>query len=78
MKCANLPNGEKLWILWQHCGTSETELRMLAEARRLLAQSKMIKFSEAKDANSRESRTLIFQEFIPDRMLLVLDAAGEF
>ena len=77
VKCAKLSNGEKLWILWQHGPTSATELRMLSEASTLLGAPGMIRFSQAKSANSRESRNLIFQEFIPDRMLLVLDAAAE-
>ena len=71
-----LPNGEKLWVLWQYCPTSPIELDMLGAARRLTLQPGMVRFSAAEADSTADSRHLIFKDFPDDRMLVVLDAAA--
>lgn len=72
-----LPNGEKFWILWQDCQTTAHEQSMLAEARALMKQPGMVRFSRITDASPSAPRVLIFKEFRRDRLLVVLDAAAE-
>ena len=71
-----LPNGEKLWVLWQYSPTSPIELDMLGAARRLRLQPGMVRFSAAESDSTPDSRHLIFKDFPDDRMLVVLDAAA--
>jgi hypothetical protein len=70
-----LPNGEKFWLLWQDCPTSDHERIMLLEARARIATSNAVPFSSA-DRSVAASRVLIFKEFPADRLLVVVDAAA--
>ena len=71
-----LPNGEKFWLFYQYCPTSETELSMLAESKELLSKPGMVHFSGV-DANSPPPpRYLIFKHFPEDRLLVVIDSAA--
>ena len=72
-----LPNGEKFWLLWQNCPTTAHEQSMLAEARALMRQPGMVRFSRITDDSPPAPRVLIFKEFQRDRLLIVLDAAAE-
>lgn len=72
-----LPNGEKFWLLWQYCPTSELELAMLSEARELLRRPGMIHFGAVTDNTPPAPRILIFKDIPTKRMLVVLDAAAE-
>ena len=72
-----LSNGEKFWLLWQDCPTTAHEQSMLAEARTLMRQPGMVRFSRITDDSPPAPRVLIFKEFHWDRLLVVLDAAAE-
>jgi hypothetical protein len=71
-----LPNGEKLWVLWQYCPTSPLELSMLAEARTLLAQPGMVHFTAAANDPVPAPRILIFKDCPAEHLLVILDAAA--
>ena len=71
-----LPNGEKLWVLWQYCPTSPLELSMLAEARTLLSRPGMVHFSAAAGEPTPAPRILIFKDCPADHLLVILDAAA--
>ena len=71
-----LPNGEKLWVLWQCCPTSPLELSMLAEARTLLARPGMVHFSAAEKDPTHAPRILIFKDCPAEHLLVILDAAA--
>ena len=70
-----LPNGEKFWLIWQDCPTTELEQEILREAGVHAAKTDMVPFSRPKDDTELPQRTLIFREFPDDRCLLVMDAA---
>ena len=70
-----LPNGEKFWLLWQDCPTSEMEQTMLRKAKARMATTNMVQFSRPKEHFELPTSTLIFMESKRDRRLLVLDAA---
>lgn len=70
-----LPNGEKFWLLWQDCPTSEREHRMMRSARDRLSQESMIPFSSA-DSAVPMSRILVFEEDKPHPVLVILDMAA--
>jgi hypothetical protein len=72
-----LPNGEKLWIFWQDCPTTTHEQSLLAEARTIMGQRRMVRFSGIADDSPPAPRILIFKEFQRDQLLLVLDAAED-
>lgn len=70
-----LPNGEKFWLIWQDCPTSELERQILREATAHMSATKLVPFSGSNACNASPERTLIFREFPEDRCLIVLDAA---
>ena len=70
-----LPNGEKFWLIWQDCPTSDLERQILREAEAHAARTDMVPLSPAKENTGSPDRTLIFREFPEDRLILVMDAA---
>ena len=70
-----LPNGEKFWLIWQDCPTSDLERDILRQAEAHAATTEMVAFSQPKDGTGSPDRTLIFKEFPDDRCLVVMDAA---
>ncbi|MBN2130321.1 MAG: hypothetical protein JW741_12535 [Sedimentisphaerales bacterium] len=72
-----LPNGEKLWLLWQDCPTSMHEQTLLSETREIMRQREPVRFSTITDDSPPGPRTLVFKEFKQDGFLLVLDAATD-
>ena len=70
-----LPNGEKFWLIWQDCPTSDLERETLREAEARAAGTDMVPFSQPRGDTESPDRTLIFREFPEDRCLLVVDAA---
>ena len=70
-----LPNGEKFWLVWQDCPTTDLEREILREADAHAARTDMVPFSRPKQDTGSPERTLIFKEFPKDRCLLVMDAA---
>ena len=70
-----LPNGEKFWLIWQDCPTTDLEREILREAEAHAATTDMVSFSRPKDDTGSPERTLIFREFPEDRCLIVMDAA---
>ena len=70
-----LPNGEKFWLIWQNCPTSDLERDLLRDAEAHAARTDMVPFSRPKVDTVPPDRTLIFKEFPEDRCLLVMDAA---
>lgn len=70
-----LPNGEKFWLIWQDCPTTDLEREILREAEAHAATTDMVPFSRPKEDTGSPERTLIFREFPEDRCLLVMDAA---
>ena len=70
-----LPNGEKFWLIWQDCPTTDLEQDILREAEAHAATTDMVPFSRPKEDTGSPERTLIFREFPEDRCLLVMDAA---
>ena len=70
-----LPNGEKFWLIWQDCPTTDLELEILREAEAHAARTDMVPFSRPTDDAGSPERTLIFRDFPEDRCLLVMDAA---
>ena len=70
-----LPNGEKFWLIWQDCPTTDLERDILREAEAHAATADMVPFSRPKEDAGSPERTLIFREFPEDRCLLVMDAA---
>lgn len=72
-----LPNGEKFWLLWQDCQTTDIEQSMLVEACQIMKKQTMVRFSTAEDDFPPVPRILIFKEFPRDGLLVVLDAAAD-
>ena len=70
-----LPNGEKFWLIWQDCPTTDLEREVLREAEAHAARTDMVPFSRPQGDTGSPKRTLIFREFPEDRCLLVMDAA---
>lgn len=70
-----LPNGEKFWLIWQDCPTSDLERQILLEAEVHAAETDMVPFSRPSDNAGSPDRTLIFREFPDDGRLIVMDAA---
>ena len=70
-----LPNGEKFWLVWQDCPTSDLEHNMILEAKARMAATKMIPFSHRGESSSPPTRSLIFKKCPNKALLLVLDAA---
>ena len=70
-----LPNGEKFWLVWQDCPTTDLEREILREAEAHAARTEMVPFARPKQDTGSPERTLIFKEFPEDRCLLVMDAA---
>jgi hypothetical protein len=50
---------------------------LLAEARTIMGQRRMVRFSGIADDSPPAPRILIFKEFQRDQLLLVLDAAED-
>jgi hypothetical protein len=71
-----LPNGEKFWLLWQDCPTSERELSMMRSARDRLAREQMLPFKSTGDSKEAIARMLVFEEDKPQPVLVVLDMAA--
>ena len=69
-----MPNGEKFWLLWQHCATSHLEREILRGARATVATKKVVPFVQ-RDRHSKPTRTMIFKEFPDSGLLVVLDVA---
>ena len=70
-----LPNGEKFWLIWQDCPTTDLEHEILREAEAHSAKMGMVRFSGHREDTEPPERTLIFKEFFDDRCLVVMDAA---
>ena len=68
-----LPNGEKFWLVWQDCPTSDLEREILRQAEAHAAGKDMVAFSRPREGTGSVDRTLIFKDF-PDG-LVVMDAA---
>jgi hypothetical protein len=71
-----LPNGEKFWLIWQDCPTSQIERNILLEARAHVLAQKRVSFSEINE-KEHGPRYLIFKEYFHDGLLVVLDAAAQ-
>lgn len=71
-----LPNGEKFWLIWQDCPTSERELSMMRSARDRLAREAMIPFRSTSAGDQPMARILAFEEDKPQPVLVVLDMAA--
>lgn len=71
-----LPNGEKFWLIWQNCPTSERELSMMRAARDRLARKAMIPFRSTSASDQPMARILVFEEDKPQPVLVVLDMAA--
>ena len=70
-----LPSGEKFWLVWQDCPTSDFEQWILQKANTPAAKTAMVRFSTRREDAKLSDRTLIFREFPDDRCLVVLDTA---
>ena len=70
-----LPNGEKFWLVWQNCPTSDLVRQILREAAGHAATTDLVRFSGYDACATPPERTLIFRDFPVHRCLIVLDAA---
>lgn len=72
----HMPNGEKFWLLWQDCPTSQHEPLMLRQGAEVRSQREMVRFSGVPEDAPLGPRLLIFKEFTEDRLLVVMDSAA--
>lgn len=71
-----LPNGEKFWLVWQDCPTSEHEEEILRQCAAIQQQRQLVRFAGVPDDVRPGPRMLAFKEFPLDRLLIVMDAAA--
>ncbi len=68
-----LPNGEKFWLIWQKCQTSQIEYNILTEAAGHMRREKMIPLSGVDSKNVPTLRMMIFKEFFDLQLLIGFD-----
>jgi hypothetical protein len=71
-----LPNGEKFWLIWQDCSSGPIEQGLLFKAQAHMKQQRPVRFSNITDDTPPAPRSLIFNEYPTDGLLVVLDAAA--
>ena len=72
----HMPNGEKFWLLWQDCPTSQHEAMMFRQGAEVRSQREMVRFSGIPEDAPLGPRLLIFKEFTEERLLVVMDSAA--